>query len=1763
MIYRALGVCLGLLASQPLQAEFDRVELQLHQDYAPVQRWEQVTASRYWLAGKRLGDPAGARWAIRLEPGEQALVHLPADEVLRLRATGPDKNSSWPPRVQLGAGSGLFRPVQVLKAQHEGDLLVPNDKSQAMHVRLSQPPAGSAAVTFTAWVSRHEPLGNIAPYRQLIPLSAAGVHIRAQAASSGQRYDRLRAGEAAAITLQGPRAVQVQHRLHYGETTSDPQQSYRLHYRLDAQPWRIQTVETAAVTATLLRLDGEPQVLGRSRETFIWVPAGSHRLTLVSERASYVRLLARARSDYLVPALNAPRRNPQTLAEQYLSGQPPASLWEGSAAALTTLGPAAAAGQPPSSQRLLRLARDNHYQGGGLVAAGLLAAARQNYPHVPEIDRAAAALRGQHSFFRDLLPDRLNRTSGSLQARFAVRELVGRAHAPQHLVLARQHRQAYAARLGNAYFTPVGGSAQPNSYVIPSRFAPSELRLLVAAPGLRPAQTLWVQFADNTPLALTLHPELAAAPEQWQPHAGLALRQAEARQANRPLGLYDDEPVMQVASATLPLSPATERFQVWCEPACEGLRLGVQYRAPRPTRLSESAYLALSAGHGPSELQAWFLKELAGQKTQTESPKPGPQALSNHWQPTLRLLRARQRLFRANVSAFASPPLALSASQLASRRTAAREAVAAAQWPAAFAAWWQVYRASEGVARRRAALAGLAALAKADEDYLYQQLLRGLTLHAADPLLRHAARQRLHAHYQRTANRLGLQGLLTHAWTTSGDPGPLICLLKTLATEGEIQAALDLALLLPAASRPVGTLKQLTFRARWWRHFEQAQAAYPEAAGRADWQARRLAATGQFEALAGLLATQTLSATLQTRLSTALAIRRQLHSPLAASRQQAVTAWVRWQSEQPGPFLWQPQADLVAGHAGAIWLESLSRAQGGYWFRAVPGQPVTLQVEGPGQVRVQARLLHPAGDVTPIDTWLSFEQAGAIRHEPIQQSRPTAGLEPVGLQAQIPGREQHYDLAVPAGTHQIVIRPARQPVLLRAARLTPVTPLALLPRLTPANHARLKALAATRKSNTRKSDSRQNEPQRTDPFPAPRQECRWQGCLFLVDAELKQSAHVSLAKLRRQAPLPAGLPWLQHAENTMLNRFTAAGASEVAPNTQSPARQAVELLWQMEQQPGRRLARFAQLATLRARFPDNARIAAVMNRARRSLRWERLRSVTASAGIRRIELAQWQPESPGLRVRQALAGVSGDRLLLGRDTLVLTLAHERATTLSLDLALFDLPYLPAEPLTLLYRLDTAALQRVQLTRTRTSTQLELAIPAGEHQVRLWLADPVTNQALAVRLRQPRPSEHIDINLERHYHVATQAEPVQVSLLGPQVVRIDERRPHGQTWTTTRVLPPGRQTLVLTPRGQARAALYRLSRRVPADTPPLHARFAATPPATVPPVPVTLATIPTPTPGLDDPDDDLRQQDDATLLLDLARVRDRPLEEETAATGTFDRYWQVRGGYRYFREPWDTYFSTDLMFRHHDAGEPSLGLAGRLDYTPTHLPWSVRLGWAGYTQAAQGRAWSSTLRGTFRLHQVLGPQTYHGPALGVFQRHLGQQAGFDYRREAVDRDVLTLFKDLHRRGLVLADTWVHRPWLDTQWRLRAALTSDEQWRLHAPEHLTLQASWQQLLGAWQVDAGYRWTRFFAEDDRFWRRPNAIDQREVNAELMLDHRVHGWGRLRTAVDLRYDLGSNQYGLVVSLGWVFDHGRGNRDFRPGAIDFTALRRRQSSLK
>jgi len=143
-------VCLGLLASQPLQAEFDRVELQLHQDYAPVQRWEQVTASRYWLAGKRPGHPAGARWTIRLEPGEQALVHLPADEVLRLRPTGPDKHSSWPPRVQLGPGSGLFRPVQGLKAQNEGDLLVPNDKFQAMHVRLSQPSASSAAVTFTA-----------------------------------------------------------------------------------------------------------------------------------------------------------------------------------------------------------------------------------------------------------------------------------------------------------------------------------------------------------------------------------------------------------------------------------------------------------------------------------------------------------------------------------------------------------------------------------------------------------------------------------------------------------------------------------------------------------------------------------------------------------------------------------------------------------------------------------------------------------------------------------------------------------------------------------------------------------------------------------------------------------------------------------------------------------------------------------------------------------------------------------------------------------------------------------------------------------------------------------------------------------------------------------------------------------------------------------------------------------------------------------------------------------------------------------------------------------------------------------------------------------------------------------------------------------------------------------------------------------------------------------------------------------------------------
>ena len=269
------------------------------------------------------------------------------------------------------------------------------------------------------------------------------------------------------------------------------------------------------------------------------------------------------------------------------------------------------------------------------------------------------------------------------------------------------------------------------------------------------------------------------------------------------------------------------------------------------------------------------------------------------------------------------------------------------------------------------------------------------------------------------------------------------------------------------------------------------------------------------------------------------------------------------------------------------------------------------------------------------------------------------------------------------------------------------------------------------------------------------------------------------------------------------------------------AHRLARLLFTLETEPTRAAEVLGRAARLAHGHAGDPQIAALWNRFERRSRWARLESVDSSAGIRTIPVAEFQPESPGLRARAALLPPLGpdERLLQGQGEIALSVYNLQPAVIEARLALAELPTIPAMPLTVRYRIDDAAPVRVRLSADQPARTLSLSLPEGEHTVRFAIEDMRANQY--VRLRLDEPGRETDDRLagqrERVYHVATREEPITFSVQGPSWLRIDEYR-DGSTLTRYHPVEAGWQRITIPPgdgRDQALLRIFRLEPEAPA------------------------------------------------------------------------------------------------------------------------------------------------------------------------------------------------------------------------------------------------------------------------------------------------------------------------------------------------------------
>ena len=204
--------------------------------------------------------------------------------------------------------------------------------------------------------------------------------------------------------------------------------------------------------------------------------------------------------------------------------------------------------------------------------------------------------------------------------------------------------------------------------------------------------------------------------------------------------------------------------------------------------------------------------------------------------------------------------------------------------------------------------------------------------------------------------------------------------------------------------------------------------------------------------------------------------------------------------------------------------------------------------------------------------------------------------------------------------------------------------------------------------------------------------------------------------------------------------------------------------------------------------------------------------------------------------------------------------------------------------------------------------------------------------------------------------------------------------------------------------------------------------------------------------------------------------------------------------------------------------------------------------------ANSNPWSLGFDGELsRLHQI-SQRISHRPRLSFFARALSEEIN-GFPPGELDQDIFTRYKSDHPYGLRLSDRIIFQDCLDRRWWIRPRLASNADQLV--PDNLGFQVGTDQLLGPLQYNLAYRYTGYFADNDR----GQAAGQNVLYFNLMLEC----WHSRNRRTELRFafsnDLGNGETSINVSLTSFMNQARGYLDFQPRTILFRSIREERAA--
>lgn len=1325
--------------------------------------------------------------------------------------------------------------------------------------------------------------------------------------------------------------------------------------------------------------------------------------------------------------------------------------------------------------------------------------------------------------------------------------------------------------------TPPAPKPPAHVYLLPERFSPTWLRVALHADPAAGQETVFLQFDDQEPLEFRVEatPEFAA--ENFQASSGetalLLQRWLHGEFGGSTLSAAFSKQMMPARLIPAGLNdiivpPGVRQVKVWRAQAGEPGKqvwLALKIRMGKLYALSESVVMEALAQPDATPGVARLMQAIG--KLPPEGSELAANHLDRHLQALARLVRSEHRSLTDSVGELDTPPT----TNPPEAQTAAKHAEYLAgqgQPMAALAQWSVAANTSDAQLRQRAENGRMQALFVLGEDHLAERRMLQFLLYAETAAWRRNAADNLRSYYQRTEDSDALLTLAASAFIRDPDEAALRQLVEALIASNQSELAVTAGLLLPMEARPQRLLLRAALRSEWLAVFEQLLAGLSDPGEKAFWRGMKFARQGDFSAALTAFAQAQEAGFKEAKayadqLTEGLAIHRRIQ-PSGVPAAADLAAWANWLDTHPGEREWRESPPAMRGFAGSATIRSADRDTAGVMHRADDGQPLKMGFFGPTSVRLEARPLHPAGQLSLLEGWVEVSERLAdgqrdLRVFPVTQNPPADGLTIVGDTQHVPGRRAAIELHYGPGWHEVEVSGGKLPLLVRALFPQAELRLPVLPLLNADTLHRPGDIALPPLANDFLGCISCTVLQPGNGEPAVR---------FASDRRLladnpnrlgaSPAANLPAAGGETQGMALAAGDWL-----SIINRTWPEDSPGLIAHMAS-------LLWIAEREPSLYPQILSVANVLVDSYPGIPELRPILDRLSRRSGWQALTTVRESAGQRSRLISQGEPETPMLRVRRSLLAPprQDEFLLSGTNHLLVNFYNPQTTPLQLRLKNEDTSGLKRQPMRVALEVDGQAARFVALDPLGETLE-KLALGPGEHILRVTISEPLNGQFLRVGILEAgRRGQPVFAASERFYHVARPKEPVRVQLPGPVWLRIDEWLDE-DTESSYRLLADEWNEIELTA-GHRAERFYRLftlgqqseQLMTPSRVLPVH-------PLAVPPPPLSLPAKAQPLSFALEDGLALGGQEDGTPSFYVASQQ-RSFGKEDYTSGTrpsgLEKYLESGATYRYFDAEGNAWYRGDLLARWRADGGPTL--AGRFDvrHAPVWSSWNFGAQGSVFLQAPGGQdgdslAHALNLRGFLQQRRDLTPKLYHLPAVALFAReltgNLASKMPQAYREGRIDQDIYTPYRDQHRFGGEISDQLVYRPWLDTQLFARAGVVSNPDLNFARPDHLSFSGGIQQLFGPAWGQLQLNQSRYFADADRGSAQTSRSLAFRFGAEVW-----HGpLHRLELGFTLNRSITDGNTMAGLTLTWHGGNGRGFTDFIPGEIDFLDLRSRRYS--